>query len=102
VVVKKMARKPRPLALDTLCRKCGKAIDYRYKGAAEGVCGRCSDRERTRRRRRTPRVRPYHRGVVVSRQAPRRRRMLPTALFLAVVIVGGAVAGTYLLSLLLG
>ena len=39
----------RPIAVDRPCRACGEPIYFNYKGPIEGLCGRCTDRERARR-----------------------------------------------------
>ena len=95
--MKGVSRRPRTVRADKPCSVCGKPIHYTYSGPVEGVCGRCTDK----RRRGGGSVRPYHRGMVIGR-APKRRSKAAIAVFVTIVIVGGAVAVAAALGLLFG
>jgi len=96
--VKGATKRPRTLKADKPCKMCGKPVHYTYQGPVEGVCGRCTDKRRARRRN----VRPYHRGMVVERRPGRRRSTAATVLLIALVMVGGAVAVAAALGFVLG
>ena len=96
--MKGASRKPRTLKADKPCRECGKPIHYTYSGPIEGVCGRCTD---NRKRRRRP-VRPFHHGMIVNGRMPKRRSTASTVVLIAAVMLGGAMAVAIALGLLLG
>ena len=95
-MMKQATQRPRTVGLDKPCRKCGAPIHHTYAGPAEGVCGRCADKRRGRR------VRAYHRGMVVEGRAPKRRSTASIVALIVIVMVVGAVAVAFALSLLLG
>lgn len=78
------------VALDKPCRVCGKPIHYSYSGPIEGVCGRCTDAQKSKRRP-PMRRRGYHRAMVVDRGAGKERSPASSVmLILTIVAVGGA------------
>ena len=95
-MMKGATRKPRTVGLDKPCSKCGAPIHNTYVGPVEGVCGRCSDKRRGRR------VRTRRLGMDVRGHAPKRRSTASTVVLISIVMVVGAVGGTYVLSRLLG
>lgn len=42
----------RKVGLDKPCTQCGRPVYFNYKGPVPGLCGRCADRSRSRRRKR--------------------------------------------------
>ena len=91
-----LSRGPKTVGLDKSCRVCGKPIHFNYAGPVDGVCGRCVDK------RRGGRVRAYHRGFIVKGRAPNRRSTASTVVLVSTVIVVGAVAVAFALSLFMG
>lgn len=95
--MKGQSQRPRTLKLDKPCSVCGKPIHYTYSGPVEGVCGRCTDK----RKRGGRRVRAYHRGMVVEGRGPNRRSAASSVALILLVMVVGAAAVAFALSLIL-
>jgi hypothetical protein len=55
----------RTVGLDKPCAGCGKPVYYNYKSPVEGLCGRCADK--SRRKKRPSSGRPYRPRGTASR-----------------------------------